>query len=556
MPPVSRLRPEFKGVGMSTSSANDVDSFVYDSYTYRPINLTCSISPTSGTYNVSTALTWNANWSLQQMAYTDGSPSPLSQTCTYSADDLSRIASVNCGSSTWAQNFSYDAFGNINKSVPGGATGTAYGAAYSTVTNQVSSGVSPAPSYDANGNQLTSTPATLTWNALNLPISVNSTTATYDALGRMVEKGVGSTYTQFVYRPSGAMLAVYSGGLTKGTIPLPGGSAAVYNSGGLNFIRHKDWLGSSRLATTWAHAVYSKEAYAPFGETYNEAGTPDRSFTGQDQNVATGAGGTGAYDFLFRKYDPSAGRWLSPDPAGWSSVSKAQPQSLNRYAYVENQPLSLVDPTGLILCVSADGTQYDSGFNGCNGNDPAVQDVQSVVVPSDECTASNPNSVACMEVNTYVASFRLVVAPNNASSNYPGSSYTSLFCAGDALSSNGVSLALDVAGIAAGELPGGASTAGAVKLYVTAGVGAVSAAHSAVNSSSLLAGGANFTNGTVGTFMSVINVLQEMDQALNGTPIVKAIPVLGTLSSVISTAVDVVHTVNAYNSCMNSGKYD
>jgi len=117
-------------------------------------------------------------------------------------------------------------------------------------------------------------------------------------------------------------------------------------------------------------------------------------------------------------------------------------------------------------------------------------------------------------------------------------------------------LALDVAGIAAGELPGGASTAGAVKLYVTAGVGAVSAAHSAVNSSSLLAGGANFTNGTVGTFMSVINVLQEMDQALNGTPIVKAIPVLGTLSSVISTAVDVVHTVNAYNSCMNSGKYD
>jgi YD repeat-containing protein len=109
------------------------------------------------------------------------------QTCTYSADDLSRIASVNCGSSTWAQNFSYDAFGNINKSVPGGATGTAYGAAYSTVTNQVSSGVSPAPSYDANGNQLTSTPATLTWNALNLPISVNSTTATYDALGRMVE---------------------------------------------------------------------------------------------------------------------------------------------------------------------------------------------------------------------------------------------------------------------------------------------------------------------------------------------------------------------------------
>jgi RHS repeat-associated protein len=115
----------------------------------------------------------------------------------------------------------------------------------------------------------------------------------------------------------------------------------------LNYIRHTDWLGSSRLATTWAHAVYSKEAYAPFGESYFEAGAPDRSFTGQDQDVASGPGGTGVYDFLFRKYDPSAGRWLSPDPYGWGAVRLRHPQSLNRYAYVENDPLRLVDPTGL-----------------------------------------------------------------------------------------------------------------------------------------------------------------------------------------------------------------
>jgi RHS repeat-associated protein len=383
-----------------TGSGNDVDSFTYDSNTYRPTNLTYTVKPSSGSYTVSASLTWNANWSLQQMAYTDGSPSPLSQTCNYSADDLSRIASVNCGSSTWEQNFSYDPFGNINKSVPGGATGIPYTAAYNTTTNQVSSGVTPTPTYDANGNQLTSTPATLTWNALNLPITVNSTTATYDAMGRMVEKGVGGTYTQFVYRPSGAMLAVYSGSLTKGTIPLPGGSAAVYNAIGLNYIRHKDWLGSSRLTTTWAHAVYSKEAYAPFGETYNEAGTPDRSFTGQDQNVATGAGGNGAYDFLFRKYDPSAGRWLSPDPAGWSSVSEADPQSLNRYAYVENQPMNATDPNGLMLCisntVSSDGKiyGYDSGDAPCAAGYWAYNITQSVTV-----NANDPDPDACSDSN-------------------------------------------------------------------------------------------------------------------------------------------------------------
>ena len=120
-------------------------------------------------------------------------------------------------------------------------------------------------------------------------MGIHSTTATYDALGRMVEKGLGGVYTQFSYRPDGVLLALYSGGPVKTTIPLPGGSTAIYNSTGLDYIRHTDWLGSSRLATTWIyHTVYSKEAYAPFGETYNEAGTPDRSFTGQDQDVVTG----------------------------------------------------------------------------------------------------------------------------------------------------------------------------------------------------------------------------------------------------------------------------
>lgn len=327
----------------ASGSANDFDQFTYDSAD-RPYNLTYSISPSSGTYTVSTALTWNANGSLQRMVYTDGSPNPMSQNCTYSADDLSRIASVDCGSSAWGQNFSYDAFGNIQKSVPAQRTGTTYQTGgYSAITNQAVTGAT----YDKNGNQLTSTPAMLAWNAWNEPVTVNGTSATYDALGRMVEKGSGSTYTQFVYRPSGAKLAIYSGGLVKGTVPLPGGSTAIYNSSGLNYIRHTDWLGSSRLATTWTHTVYSKEAYAPFGETYNESGTPDRSFTGQDQDVTTGSGGGGEYDFLFRKYDPSAGRWLSPDPAGWAAVAQDNPQTFDRYSYVLNNPMSLTDIYGL-----------------------------------------------------------------------------------------------------------------------------------------------------------------------------------------------------------------
>ena len=163
--------------------------------------------------------------------------------------------------------------------------------------------------------------------------------------------------------------------LNAPAIPLPGGGTAVYNGSGLNYIRHTDWLGSSRLATTWAHAVYSKEAYAPFGETYNEAGTGDRSFTGQDQDVVTGSGATGVYDYLFRKYDPSAGRWLSPDPAGWQAVSLHDPQSFDRYAYVENQPMSATDPDGQMWCISADNKiakQMESCGNGWHKNSETV----------------------------------------------------------------------------------------------------------------------------------------------------------------------------------------
>lgn len=70
---------------------------------------------------------------------------------------------------------------------------------------------------------------------MNQPITVNTNTATYDALGRMVELHSESTYKQFVFRPSGQVLAVYSGGLVKGTIALPGGGTAIYNASGLNF---------------------------------------------------------------------------------------------------------------------------------------------------------------------------------------------------------------------------------------------------------------------------------------------------------------------------------
>ena len=61
------------------------------------------------------SLTWNPNGSLGQLQITDPFNSANQQTCTYSHDDLARIASANCGSAA-SQTFTFDPFGNIDKS--------------------------------------------------------------------------------------------------------------------------------------------------------------------------------------------------------------------------------------------------------------------------------------------------------------------------------------------------------------------------------------------------------------------------------------------------------
>jgi len=55
---------------------------------------------------------------------------------------------------------------------------------------------------------------------------------------------------------------------------------------------------------------------------------------------------------------PARADGISPDPAGLQASDPSNPQSWNRYAYVLNNPLSMVDPLGL-ECVWDDGS-YDS----------------------------------------------------------------------------------------------------------------------------------------------------------------------------------------------------
>jgi hypothetical protein len=110
----------------------------------------------------------------------------------------------------------------------------------------------------------------------------------------MVENNAGGTDTQIVYGPTGTKVATANAGaLLKAFVALPGGASAIYNSSGLAYFRHSDWLGSSRLTSTATRptSMYSSTAYAPFGESQagQTSGAVDASFTGQGRNGTDGS---------------------------------------------------------------------------------------------------------------------------------------------------------------------------------------------------------------------------------------------------------------------------
>jgi RHS repeat-associated protein len=103
-------------------------------------------------------------------------------------------------------------------------------------------------------------------------------------------------------------------------------------------------LGSTVLELDDQGVRLRNAVYAPFGtidqEVGSASGSYNRRFAGHPFQATTG--------FCYMKarwYDPAAGRFASVDPV-ISDV--ADPQSLNPYGYVSNNPINLVDPTGMV----------------------------------------------------------------------------------------------------------------------------------------------------------------------------------------------------------------
>jgi len=117
-----------------------------------------------------------------------------------------------------------------------------------------------------------------------------------------------------------------------------------------------DHLGSVDVVLDEQGNVVERRDYLPYGQkraVHEELNAPDttQGFTGKELDDETGLNYYGA-----RYYDPVTGRFIQMDPLllGIDQMSQAQrnaflsnPQNLNAYAYVQNNPVNYTDPTGM-----------------------------------------------------------------------------------------------------------------------------------------------------------------------------------------------------------------
>lgn len=117
-------------------------------------------------------------------------------------------------------------------------------------------------------------------------------------------------------------------------------SRGVDSSGGVE-VYHTDGLGSVRATTNAAGTVtqtYQTDAFGVPAATQGSSTQPF-GYTGEQRD-----GETGFVYLRARMYDPQIGRFLQRDPFAGGLYT---PLSLNRYSYVLNNPVKLIDPSGL-----------------------------------------------------------------------------------------------------------------------------------------------------------------------------------------------------------------
>jgi RHS repeat-associated protein len=131
------------------------------------------------------------------------------------------------------------------------------------------------------------------------------------------------------------------GGWSRGYVYL-GGQVLAVQQGGVYWM-HQDPVAKSKRVTDASGNVVSTIELDPWGgetnRSSNEAFQP-RKFTTYERDSI------GSDDAMHRRYNRWWARFEQPDPYD-GSYDLTDPQSFNRYSYVQNDPVNFVDPLGL-----------------------------------------------------------------------------------------------------------------------------------------------------------------------------------------------------------------
>lgn len=197
------------------------------------------------------------------------------------------------------------------------------------------------------------------------PTSAVTSTYAYDASGqrvKVVTAGTTTVYPTRSYNTDGAKKTkhVFVGSAVAATLETSGTTATPHYTS-------TDHLTGSNVVTASAGTQEELVDYYPFGSIRldERAGSfsEQRKFTGQEYDADTGLSYMNA-----RYYNGTIGRFISQDPLEIAGLQGADvekfnalitsPQNWNTYSYALNNPLRMVDPSGL-LTVIVPGTNHN-----------------------------------------------------------------------------------------------------------------------------------------------------------------------------------------------------
>jgi RHS repeat-associated protein len=338
--------------------------------------------------NTAGLASWSSSAAYDPAGRVSGTTDAYARSWSYTYDHLNRLSTASGPNGSLS--YSIDNFGNKTEQTVTAGTGPAPDYGVATTNALTGNGLT----YDLAGNAGNVTYDGFhyyTYDAEGRLYSVglqqgNPTTCyTYDGDGdrvattncNVVNHGNGTTVgieTEFLYDPAHRLMAEikitgYSGQLTRANIYAGGEFLAedspdpfLTNTATATQLRITDQVGSLRglsdlgnpsnlWSGAWKSFPYGDGAVA--GDGADSQDNPGGMlFTGKERDAESGLD-----DFGARYYASTMGRFMSPDPL-LSSGRPENPQTWNRYTYGLNNPLSIIDPTGLYNLV-----------NNCAGDD-------------------------------------------------------------------------------------------------------------------------------------------------------------------------------------------